>query len=300
MDSPRIKSGFVGVLGQTNVGKSTLINSILGRKLLIVSDKKQSTRNRIRCIYNDPETQIVFVDTPGLHKPVDRLSKYLLRQALSAVEGLDLVLYMVEPWGIVRDYDRSIFDQIKQSEVTKYLLINKIDQAKNNAVPETILQYSQLGIFEEIVPISCLDRRNLDVLMKLIRNGLPEGPKYFSEDEELDKPESFVIAEFIREKIYQLTREEIPYSVFVEIIDIVDRQDKPLIEIYGAIHVARNSQKGILVGSKGSMIREIGKLAREDIENLLGIQVYLDLKVKVTPKWNESEQQITQALGGRD
>jgi GTP-binding protein Era len=300
MTSPETKSGFVGVLGQTNVGKSSLINSILGRKLLIVSEKRQSTRNRIRCIYNDPGAQIVFVDTPGLHKPVDRLSKYLLRQALSAVEGLDLVLYMVEPWVSIKEYDKRIFGEIEKSDVAKFLLINKIDETKRNDVPETILTYSALGIFDEIVPISCANGTNLDVLMKLVLDRLPVGPRYFSEDDQLDRPESFVIAEFIREKIYELTREEVPYSVFVEIIDIVERKDKPLVEIHSAIHVARNSQKGILVGSKGSMIKEIGKLAREDIENLLGVQVYLDLKVKVTPKWNESDMQITQALGGRD
>jgi len=300
MISSEIKSGFVGVLGQTNVGKSTLINAIIGKKLLIVSEKRQSTRNRIRCLYNDADSQIIFVDTPGLHKPEDRLSKYLVRQALGALDGLDLLLYMIEPWVQVSRYDEKIFSELKSNSLSKILLINKVDNAKENAVPETILNYSELNLFDEFVPISCKTGYNLDRLMDLIISYLPYGPKYFPDDTSVDRPESFVISEFIREKIFQLTREEIPYSVFVEIADIIENKKKSLIEIYANIHVARNSQKGILVGRNGSMIKEIGKLAREEIENLLGIKVYLDLRVKVASKWNENEPQIVKALGGQE
>lgn len=298
MTSSRIKSGFVGVLGQTNVGKSTLINSILGKKLLIVSEKRQSTRNRIRCIYNDAESQVIFMDTPGLHTPVDRLSKYLLRQALGGLEGMDLLLYMIEPWVRVQPYDAKIFENLKKSALQKILVINKIDQAKESELLETIHNYSKLDLFNEYIPISCKKGSNLDRLIWLIKEHLPEGPRYFPEDASLDRPESFIIAEFIREKVYQLTYEEIPYSVFVEVVEIKEREDKPLVEIYANIHVARESQKGILVGSQGAMIREIGLLARKEIENLLGIQVYLELKVKVSEKWNENEVQIVKALGG--
>jgi GTP-binding protein Era len=291
------KSGFVGVLGQANVGKSTFINSILGKKLLIVSEKRQSTRNRIRCIYNDPEAQIIFVDTPGLHKPVDRLSRFLLRQAFGAIEGLDLILYMVEPWGGIPEYDRRIFEEMKRLSNVKLLLINKIDRAKGDEVPKTIEIYAKTGLFKEIIPISCKEGINLGKTIQLVKEYLPEGPKYFPEEITIDRPERFLIAEFIREKIYQLTRQEVPYSVYVEVIELKEREDRPLIEVYADIYVARNSQKGILIGERGAMIKEIGRLARRDIEGLLGTQVYLDLRVKVRERWNEDEAQIAHLLG---
>ncbi len=294
------KSGFVGVLGQANVGKSSFINAILGKKLLIVSEKRQSTRHRIRCIYNDPESQIVFVDTPGLHKPVDRLSGFLLKQAFGALHGLDLILYMVEPWGTIPEYDQRIFERMKELPLVKFLLVNKIDRALRNEVEETMATYSETSLFQEIIPISCTEGINLGKTIQLIKKYLPEGPRYFPEDMVIDRPEHFLIAEIIREKIYQLTRQEIPYAVFVEVVDMRERGDKPLMEIYANIHVARDSQKGILVGEKGSMIKEIGRLARADIETLLGTHVYLDLQVKVRERWNEDEAQIVQALGRED
>ncbi|MFQ6033894.1 MAG: GTPase Era, partial [Candidatus Bipolaricaulia bacterium] len=164
-----MKSGFVGVLGQTNVGKSTFINAVLGKKILIVSEKIQTTRNRIRCIYNDPEAQIVFVDTPGLHKPVNRLSRYLLHQAYGALQGLDLLLYMVEPWVEVREYDRKVFSRLKDLKIPAVLLVNKIDLAKGNEVPETLASYGELGLFEELVPISCKLGINLGLALQLVK-----------------------------------------------------------------------------------------------------------------------------------
>jgi len=291
------KSGFVGVLGQANVGKSTFINSILGKKLLIVSEKRQSTRNRIRCIYNDPEAQIVFVDTPGLHRPVDRLSGFLLKQAFGALEGLDLILYMIEPWIKIQEYDQKIFEQMKDLPMPKLLLINKIDRAKGDEVPRTIETYAKTELFNEIIPISCKEGINLGKAIQLVKAHLPEGPRYFPEEITIDRPEHFLIAEFIREKIYQLTRQEIPYSVYVDVIELVEREDRPLVEVYANIYVARSSQKGILIGERGAMIKEIGRLARRDIEALLGTQVYLDLKVKVRERWNEDEAQIARLLG---
>lgn len=291
------KSGFVGVLGQTNVGKSSFINAILGKKLLIVSEKRQSTRNRIRCIYNDPEAQIVFVDTPGLHKPMDRLSRFLVQQALGALHGLDLILYMVEPWVEIPEYDQKIFQPMKDLPNVKFLLINKIDKALGNEVPETMATYAKTGLFEEILPICCTQGIHLGKTIQLIKKHLHEGPRYFPEEMAVDRPEHFLIAEIIREKVYQLTRQEVPYSVFVEVVGIRERADKPLMDVYANIHVARDSQKGILVGERGSMIKEIGRLARQDIETLLGMHVYLDLQVKVREKWNEDEAQIVQAIG---
>lgn len=290
------KSGFAGVLGQANVGKSTFINALLGKKLLIVSEKRQSTRNRIRCILNTEDAQIIFVDTPGLHRPVDKLSRYLLKQAYGALGGLDLVLYMVEPWVEIGEYDQKIFEQIEKLKKTALLLINKIDTVKGNAVPETIKTYAATNLFAEIVPISCRLGINLGTALELMKKYLPEGPKYFPDEMQIDRPEDFVMAEFIREKVYTLTHQEVPYSVAVEVFEIREREDK-LLEIYGNIYVARESQKGILIGEGGRMIKEIGTQARADIEKLLNTRVYLDLRVKVKEKWNEDEAQIARMLG---
>ena len=292
-----VKSGFVGVLGRTNVGKSSFVNAILGQKLLIVSAKHQSTRNRIRCIYNDADAQIVFVDTPGLHQPVDKLSNYLLKQAFGALTDLDLILYMVEPWREIPDYDRQMMGRLGKLDAPKFLLVNKSDTAKGNAVAETIRQYAELEMFREIVPISCADGTNLTRTMELIKAHLPEGPRYFPEDTSTDRPETFVIAEFVREAIYRHTREEVPYSTYVEIVEMTEREGSSLLEIYATIYVARRSQKGILIGDRGAMIKRIGRDARELIETLLGVQVYLDLHVKVADKWNESEAHIARSLG---
>lgn len=292
-----VKSGFVGVLGRTNVGKSSFINAILGQKLLIVSNKHQSTRNRIRCIYNDAESQIVFLDTPGLHKPVDKLSNYLLKQAFGALTDLDLILHMVEPWGEVSDYDREMVKRMRRLDAPKFLLINKSDTAKGNAVAETIRHYSELELFAEIVPISCVNGTNLTRAMELIKAVLPEGPRYFPTDARTDRPETFVIAEFVREAIYRHTRRELPYSTYVDIVEMSEREGRSLMEIYATIFVARRSQKGILIGDHGAMIKRIGREARALIETLLGTQVYLDLHVKVADKWNEDEAHITRSLG---
>jgi len=292
-----LKSGFVGVLGKTNVGKSTLINALMGKKTVIVSDKPQTTRNRIRCILNLESTQIVFVDTPGLHKPVDKLSNYLIHQALSALEGLDLVLYLIEPWGEVKAYEKRIFEQLAKMDVPCFLIINKVDQAQGNEVLETIRNHAELGVFTEIIPISSLNGHNLETVLPLIQEKLPEGPAYFERDQETDRPLPFLISELIREQVFQLTREEIPYSIAVEVSDMVEREDKPLIELYAYIDVARNSQRGILIGKRGEMIKKIGQQARQQIESLLGVQVFLELKVRVVKKWNEDPKQIKRLLG---
>jgi GTP-binding protein Era len=290
-----LKSGFVGVLGQTNVGKSSFINAILGKKLLIVSPKRQSTRNRIRCIYNDSESQIIFVDTPGLHQPVDRLSRFLLKQAFGALHGLDLVLYMVEPWIEIPPYDQLIFKELRALSMGKFLLINKIDRAKGNQVPETIKRYAETSLFEEIIPISCFKGTNLETTLQLVKRALPEGPRYFPEDRLTDRSERFVIAEFIREAVYQFTQQEIPYSVYVEVREIAERSADPLL-IHAVIIVSRESQKGILIGQGGRMIKAIGQHARPQVEALFGRHVYLDLQIRVQARWNEHERQIIAAI----
>lgn len=293
-----MKSGFVGVLGQANVGKSTFINTIMGKKILIVSEKIQTTRNRIRCIYNDKEAQIVFVDTPGLHKPVDRLGRYLLRQAYRALRGLDLLLYMIEPWVEVQEYDREIFKRLEGMGIPAILLVNKTERGKGNEVPETLRNYGELGLFEEFVPISCKRGINLSLALQLVKKYLPQGPHYFPQDELTDRSERFLIGELVREQLFRLTFQEVPYAVAVEVVEFRERGG--IVEIFAHIFVARESQKGIIIGRGGRMIREIGSQAREEIERLLGAHVFLDLRVKVRKGWVDQEAQIIRLVEGKD
>ncbi|MFN4218865.1 MAG: GTPase Era [Candidatus Bipolaricaulia bacterium] len=291
------KSGFVGVLGQANVGKSTFINALMGKKLLIVSEKRQSTRHRIQCVLTLPGAQIIFVDTPGLHQPVDKLSKYLLKQAYAALSGLDVLVYMTEPWGKIHEYDEKVFDHLKNFTNPIVLLINKVDLASKEQLEETQSAYQQTGLFREIIPISCTHGVNLGLAANTIAELLPEGPKYFADEIHIDRSTEFIIAEFIREKIYQLTHKEIPYSTGVEVVHMQEREDGKIVDIIANIYVARESQKPILIGNGGRMIKEIGRLARQDIEAFLGKHVYLDLQVKVRPGWNEDEAEIAKLLG---
>lgn len=290
------KSGFVGVLGQANAGKSSFINALFGKKLLIISEKRQSTRHRIRCVLTFPGAQIIFVDTPGLHKPVDKLSRYLIKQAYAALSGLDLLVYMTEPWGKLHDEDAKALQHLENFSHPVVLLINKVDLTKPSVLQETIAAYQATELFRQIIPISCKKEANLGVAANAIVEFLPEGPKYFAEETLLDRSDEFIVAEFIRERIYQLTRQEIPYSTAVEVTHMAEREDGKLIEIFANIYVARESQKSILIGSGGHMIREIGCLARPDIETFVGRQVYLDLQVKVRPDWNESDAEIARML----
>jgi GTP-binding protein Era len=291
------KSGVVAVVGKTNVGKSTFINAIMGRKVVIVSDRPQTTRNRIRCIYNTEGAQVVFVDTPGLHRPVNKLSAHILKEAYRALSGVDELVYMTEPTGGVDPYDQEVLPRIRTLPCPKILLVNKIDQAKGNALPETLLAYDKLGIFDELVPISCTRGKNLDRALELIIQYLPEGDPLFPPDVATDRPLEFVVAELIREKIFHLTYQEIPYSSAVVVERITEREDKPLVEIYATIYVAKDSQKAIVIGSGGKKLKEIGRLARLELEALLGKKVFLSLHVKVRPKWTENEAEIARLAG---
>jgi GTP-binding protein Era len=290
------KSGIVAVVGKTNVGKSTFINSLIGRKMVIVSDKPQTTRNRIRCVLTTDSAQIVFVDTPGLHKPVNKLSEALVKEAMRSLAGIDELVYMTEPSGGIDPFDEQVMPRIKELPCPKILLVNKIDLAKGNQLPETLLAYDSLGIFQEIVPISCSRGKNLDRALQVIIQYLPEGEPLFPEGMPTDKPLEFIIAELIREKIYHFTYQEIPYSTAVVVEEIREREDKPLIEIYATIYVAKDSQKAIVIGRKGQKLKEIGRAARLEIEALLGKQVYLALQVKVKKNWTEDDAMISQFL----
>lgn len=291
------KAGVVAVVGRTNVGKSTFINAIVGQKVVIVSDRPQTTRNRIRCIYTTDEAQVVFVDTPGLHRPVNKLSAHILREAFRALSGVDELVYMTEPTGGVDPYDEEVLPRIRTLPCPKILLVNKIDQAKGNQLPETLLAYDKFGIFDELVPISCLKGKNLDRALELIIQYLPEGEPLFPEGMATDRPLEFLVAELIREKIFHLTYQEIPYSTAVVVDRIQERKDKPLIEIYATIYVARDSQKPIVIGKGGQKLKEIGRLARLELEALLGKKVFLSLHVKVKPHWTEDEAEIARLAG---
>ncbi len=291
------RSGIAAVLGKTNVGKSTFINAAVGRKMLIVSDRPQTTRNRIRCVYTSEAGQVVFVDTPGLHRPVNQLSARIVKEAYRALAGVDVLVYMVEPWGEVDPYDAEVMGRLRQLPCAKLLLVNKVDAARSNAVPETLLAYDALGIFEELVPVSCARGRNVQEALALILERLPEGEPLFPDGAFTDRPLEFLAAEFVREKIYQLTYQEIPYSVAVMVERIDEREDKPLVEIHAVVYVARDSQKGIVIGSGGHKLKEIGRRARLDLEAMLGRQVYLRLDVKVRPEWTQNSADLARLTG---
>ena len=291
------KAGIVAVVGKTNVGKSTFINAIMGQKVVIVSDRPQTTRNRIRCIYTTDQAQVVFVDTPGLHRPVNKLSAHILREAFRALAGVDELVYMTEPTGEVDPYDQEVLPRIRTLPCPKLLLVNKMDQAKGNQLPETLLAYERLGIFDELVPISCTKGKNLDRALELIIRYLPDGEPLFPEGMATDRPSEFFVAELIREKIFHLTYQEIPYSTAVVVDEIREREDKPLLEIYATIYVAKDSQKAIVIGKGGQKLKEIGRLARLELEALLGKKVFLSLHVKVRPRWTEDEVEIARLAG---
>ncbi len=290
------KFGIVAVVGQTNVGKSTFLNAVLGRKLLITSSKPQTTRNQIRCILTTDRAQIVFVDTPGLHRPRNRLGRHILREAHRAHRGIDAMLYLVEPWGKVIDADREAFERWNRLEFPILLLVNKIDTAKGNRLEETLLAYEATGRFEELIPISATRGDGLGDALETLIGYLPEGDRLFPADMESEQGETFLISELIREKVVRLTYQEIPHSIAVRVKWLRERDDG-LVEIRAEIIVDRLSQKGIIVGKRGELIKRIGTLARADIEAMLGSRVFLDLIVKVDAHWTRDEDRIRQLTG---
>ena len=291
-EEPReLLTGFVAVLGQTNVGKSTFLNAAMGQKLLITSSKPQTTRNRIRCVLTTDEAQIVFVDTPGLHKPGDQLSRHILREARRGLRGMDLLIYVVEPWGEVLDLDRKVFDEWQDVTVPILLLVNKIDQAKGNSLEETLIAYEKTGLFAELIPISATQSLGISDVIKTISKYLSPGIALFPSEQKSDQTEDFLIAELIREKVFRLTHREIPYSTAVRLKWLSERDDG-IVEIKAEIIVERESQKGILIGKGGKMIKKIGSLARADIESLLGNRVFLETIVKVRANWTNDSDQI--------
>ncbi|NOX20522.1 MAG: GTPase Era [Nitrospirae bacterium] len=286
--SKGFRSGYVSIIGRPNVGKSTLLNSILGDKIAIVTKRPQTTRNRIIGVKTTEEAQIVFIDTPGIHRPRERLGEYMVKEAKAAIKEVDIVLFMVEPHppGTGEKKVIELLRELLPKEETKvFLLINKIDLIKKAELLLIIDEYKDLYEFQEIIPISALKGDGIDIVLRKIIEYLPEGPKYYPDDIITDQLERFMVSEMIREKIMALTEDEIPYSVAVEIINWEEKSD--IIVIGANIYVEKESQKGIIIGKKGNRLKKIGILAREDIERLLNTKVYLELWVKVKEDWRD-------------
>jgi len=285
------KSGFVSIIGRPNTGKSTLLNSILGEKVVIVSEKPQTTRNRIRGIKNMENAQIIFLDTPGIHKAKGHLNEFMVKEAMSALEDMDIIIYLVEATGKIKD-ELFIIESLKRVRCPVLLGINKIDMVRKDSILPLMDEYSSVYPFREIIPLSARKGEGMDELFRCIVELLPEGPKYFTEDILTDQTERFVVAEIVREKVFELTREEIPYSTAVIVERFKENPGKRIISISATINVERDSQKGIIIGKGGAMLKEIGTRARIDIERLLGTKVYLELFVKVVKDWTKNEKML--------
>lgn len=283
-----MKSGFVCVVGAPSVGKSTLVNAFVEEKVSIVSQKPGTTRNRINVILTSNDAQIVFVDTPGIHKPLHMIGKYLFKIAISALEGNDLILFVISATR-VGSADEIVAAKIKELKTPVIGVINKMDIANESYLKEARAIFDDLSV-EDVFEISAIQNKGTDDLIKKITSMLQEGPKYYPDDIVTDRPTAFMISEIIREKVFELTHEEIPYSTAVEIDQIEDDED--ITNIYATIFVERDSQKGIILGKGGRMIKEIGTLARKDIEYLLDNHVFLSLHVKVKTNWTEDEKML--------
>ena len=283
-----MRSGFIGLIGRPNVGKSTLVNAIVGRKVAITSDKPQTTRNIIQGIRTDEDSQMVFVDTPGIHKPKNRLGKVLNKQAYFTVNDVDVILFLVDITEKLGKGDMFVIDVLKNVSVPVILVINKIDKLPREEILRKIDEYKDLYNFDEIVPISAYKHDNIDRLISVLKTKLTDNIKYYDENMYTDKPINFMVSELIREKILDLTQDEVPHSVSVVVEQM--EYNKESVNIQATIVVDRENLKKILVGKNGSMIKEIGTRARMDIEPFLGKRVYLELFVKVIPKWRDREK----------
>lgn len=290
------KSGFVTIIGRTNVGKSTLMNALLGEKISIISSKPQTTRNEIKGILSGEGYQIVFLDTPGLHKPKNKLSEFMIKTALDTLDEVDCVLFMVEADSDVGSGDRYIAELLKDVKTPIILVLNKIDKVNEEILSQRIEAYKELGNFKDVVWISAEKGQNLDKLVNVIKEVLPEGPQYFPEDMVTDQPERNIISELIREKMLYFLKEEVPHGTAVDIERIKPMEGKDVIEVDATIYCEKDSHKMIIIGKNGSMIKKIGTAARLDIERLLGSKVFLQLWVKVKKDWRNDER-ILKILG---
>lgn len=287
------KSGFVSIIGRPNVGKSTFVNRVIGHKIAIMSDKAQTTRNKIQGVMTREDAQIIFIDTPGIHKPKHKLGDYMMRVARNTLSEIDAIMFMVNVNEEIGRGDEYIMEMLKNLKTHIFLVLNKIDLVHPDALMPKIEQYKSYMDFTEIIPISALEGLNVDHFIDVLKSYLPEGPKYYPDDQISDHPEQFVVSEIIREKILHLTSEEIPHAIGVN-VDRMIKEDEDHVRIEAIIYVERDSQKGIVIGKGGKKLKEVGKRARRDIEMLLGSKVYLELWVKVQRDWRNKVNFIRQ------
>jgi len=285
-DNKGFKSGFISIIGRPNVGKSTFLNRVIGQKIAIMSDKPQTTRNKVQGVLTTDKSQMIFIDTPGIHKPTHKLGDFMMKVAQNTLREVDLILFMVNATEPIGKGDRFILDMLEGNKTPVFLIINKIDLVHPDALLSIIDSYKSEYEFAEILPISAIQGNNVERLLETVNNYLPEGPQYYPADQVTDHPERFIISELIREKVLHLTREEIPHSVAVVIEKIArDEEKENMIRVMATIVVERDSQKGIVIGKRGALLKEVGTLARHDIEMLLGSKVFLELWVKVQKDW---------------
>jgi len=288
-----MKSGFVALIGRPNVGKSTLMNTLIGQKIAITSNKPQTTRNRIQTVFTDKRGQIVFLDTPGIHKAKNKLGEYMVKVSTRTLRDVDMVLWLVEPSTFIGEGDEHIFEILSSVNIPVILAINKMDSLKQKEdMLEVIAKYSSRMQFAEVVPVSALKGMNTDKLLEIIFKYLSEGPMYYDEDTVTDQPIKQIAAELIREKALRFLQEEIPHGIAVEIDTFNYRETGDMVDIEAAIVCEKDSHKGIVIGKGGSMLKRIGTAARKDIEGLLESRVNLKLWVKVRPKWRDSDVQM--------
>ena len=292
------KSGFVAVVGRPNVGKSTLINALIDDKIVIVSDKAQTTRNRIVCVYTDEKKQIVFMDTPGIHKPKHKLGEFMVDQAVDSLREVEAVLFVVAANEKRGPGDNFVIEQLRKVNVPVFLIVNKIDTMDKQDLLEAIVSYENSYPFEAVVPISAKEKDNIEEVVNLLEKHLPEGPKYFPDDMITDQPERLIISDIVREKILLQTHDEIPHAIAVDVDEMKTRDDGTTY-VRATIYVERDSQKGIIIGKQGAMLKTIGREARGDVERLLATKVFLDLWVKVKKDWRNKSGMLSE-LGYRN
>lgn len=294
------KSGFISIIGRPNVGKSTFLNRVIGQKIAIMSDKPQTTRNKVQGVLTTDESQMIFIDTPGIHKPKHKLGDFMLKVSKNTLREVDVIMFMVNAEQKLGKGDEFILEMLEGNPTPVFLVINKIDQIHPDELMGIIDSYKERYDFAEIVPISALQGNNVENLLAVLTKYLPEGPQYYPADQVTDHPERFIISELIREKVLHLTREEIPHSIAV-VIDKIrrDEENEGKIHVSATIIVERDSQKGIVIGKRGALLKEVGIRARKDIEMLLGSKVYLELWVKVQKDWRNKSTHLRD-FGFRD
>lgn len=294
----QFKSGFISIIGRPNVGKSTFLNRVIGQKIAIMSDKPQTTRNKVQGVLTTDDAQMIFIDTPGIHKPKHKLGEFMLKVSKNALREVEVIMFMINAEQKLGPGDEYVMEMLKGTKTPVFLVVNKIDAIHPDEVLAKIEEYRTAFDFAEIIPISALQGNNVDRLLETIKKYLPEGPQYYPADQVTDHPERFIIAEMIREKVLHLTRDEVPHSIAVE-IEKIRRDENEKVHVTASIIVERDSQKGIIIGKRGAMLKDIGIRARKDIENLLGSKVYLELWVKVQKDWRDRSSQLRD-FGYRD